>query len=130
MAFRQTAFAIKDVGDNIARIGDVNNEAVEAAGHNLVDITFNLCCGKGKLVQTVTAGNQVDIADAVYNSIAVAQVSVGTAVDFYIMRAIQNCVAQVLYLGSQLGFFRIYQHQLGSNALNSQAVCNVSTNVT
>ena len=130
MSFRQAAFAIKDVGDNIARIGDVNNKAVEAAGHNLVDITFNLCCGKGKLIQAVTAGNQIDITDTVNDSIAVAQISVGTAVDFYIMRAIQNCIAQVLHLGSQLRFFRVYQHQLSSNALNSQAVRNVSTNMT
>ena len=93
MSLRQTALAIQNISDNITRIGDVNNKAIEAASHYLVDIALNLRSSEGQLVQTVAAGNEIDIANAVYDSIAVTEVSIGAAVDFYIMRTIHNSVA-------------------------------------
>src|SRR5699024_4264570 len=64
------------------------------------------------------------------NDVAVLQVFISAASDFYPMGQIGYAVPQVLTLADDLLFLHIYQYQFVHNALDCQAICTMGAYMT
>ena len=128
-ALRQAQAQRQLPGDDVAGVGDVDEDAIKTAGLDFIHIATDGSDGEIHFRQTVVGLQQLDLAHAVDDDVAVAQVSEIAAVDGDAVGHISNGVTQVLDLARQLLLLHIHQHQLIRNPLDGQGICHVGAHM-
>ena len=118
-------------GDDVAGVGDVDEHAVKAARLELLGVAAHGGNGEVHLGHAVMrAAQQLDLADAVDDDVARAEVSEVTGADGDAVGQIRDGVAQVLHLARELLLVLVDEHQLIRDALDRQRVGDVRADVT
>ena len=117
-------------GDDVAGVGDVDEHAVKAACLELLGVAAHGGNGKVHLGHAVMcAAQQLDLADAVDDDVARAEVGEVTGADGDAVGQIRDGVAQVLHLARELLLVLVDEHQLIRDALDRQRVGDVRADV-
>ena len=118
-------------GDDVAGVGDVDDHAVKAAGLDLVGIAAHGGDGEVHLGHAVVrAAQQIDLADAVDDDIAHAEVGEIAAAHRHAVGHVRDCVAQVLHFACELLLVLIDEHKLVRDALDRQSVSHMCADMT
>lgn len=116
--------------DDVAGVGDVDEHTVKTAGLDLFGVTAHGGDREVHLGQAVMrAAQQVDLANAVDDDIADAEVGETAAAHRDAMGHIGDRVAQILHLACKFLFILVDEHQLVCDALNRQRVSHVCANM-
>ena len=117
-------------GDDVAGVGDVDEHAVKAARLDLLGVAAHGGNGEVHLGHAVMrAAQQLDLADAVDDDVARAEVGEVTGADGDAVGQIRDGVAQVLYLACEFLLVLVDEHQLIRDALDRQRVSDVRADV-
>ncbi len=105
------------IGDDVAGVGDVDEDTVKAAVLDLLDIAAHGGDGELHLSHAVgVAAQKVDLADAVDDDIALAEVREVTGAHTDAVGHVGDGVAQVLYFAGELLILEVDEDQLVRNA--------------
>ena len=117
-------------GDDIAGVGDVDEHAVKAAGLDPFRVAPDGGDGEIHLGHPVVGvPQQLDLAHAVDDHVALAQIGEVTGPDGDAVGQIRRRVTEILYLAGQLLLVLIHKYQLVGDALHRQRVSNMGAHM-
>ena len=118
------------IGDDVAGVGDVDEDTVKAAVLDLLDIAAHGGDGELHLGHAVgVAAQKVDLADAVDDDIALAEVREVTGAHTDAVGHVGDGVAQVLHFAGELLILEVDEDQLVRNALNGEGIGDMRAHV-
>ena len=73
MTFRKAALLSDEVRNDVTRVGDIDDDALEAAGHDLGDIISDLRHSEMHFIVAVPRCAERNVADSIDDDVAVCQ---------------------------------------------------------
>ena len=119
------------IGDDIAGVGDVDDDAVKAAGHHFWKKVGDLGNREIQFLEAVVVRRREngDVANGIDDNVHVAEIAVIRYVNFHGVRAVGHRVTKVLAFADDLVVIRVDQIQLVDDALERKGIRAVGADV-
>ncbi len=106
MTFRKAALLSDEVRNDVTRVGDIDDDALEAAGHDLGDIISDLRHSEMHFIVAVPRCAERNVADSIDDDVAVCQFFIAGNRVIDTMRHEHDGIHHILPFTDQ--FFRLH----------------------
>ena len=124
-ALRQSALLCDEVRHHVAGIGDIDEEAVEAAGHDLRNGFRHLTDGIVHFIIAAARCTEGDVPHSVDDDVAVSKILVLRNLVIHAVRHEIDRIHQVLTFADDLGLFRVADLDDVCHAHHAQSICHM-----
>ena len=118
-----------EVRDHITRIGDGNENAMEAAGHDLRNVVSHLAHAIFQFIIPISGSTKRNVAHCIDDDVAILQARIVCSFIYRMVRHVHHSVIQVLTFADGLRFIQITKQNFIRDSHHAQTKCHMSSHM-